>query len=159
MAPVFFPEYEGKSCHLLNAPFAISEFKLLGFPDSQEMHVFMFTTCFPPISLLLPSTFMDKLLLCNNFPVNHASLFKWECELVPSFFFPLLLAPNWPKSTQAAVVLFPHLQDTYTRNPLAENSWSWLHPVSLSVSWVPSPWTVGQAFQSWGGNNRRMMLT
>lgn len=78
MAPVFFPEYEGKSFHLLKAPFAVSEFESLGLPDSQGFPVciFMFPACFPLTSLFLPSPFMDKLLLCNNFPTNHASLFR-----------------------------------------------------------------------------------
>lgn len=89
MALVFFPEYEGKSCHLPNAPFAGSEFKLLGFPHSQgfPMCTFTFPACFHPTSLLLPSPFMDKLLLCNNFPTNHANLFRWERKFVPGFFF------------------------------------------------------------------------
>lgn len=90
MASLFFPEYEGKSCHLLNAPFVVSEFKSLGFPGSQgfPMCIFTFPACFSPTSLLLASPFMAKLLLWNNFPTNHASLFKWECKFLPGFFSP-----------------------------------------------------------------------
>lgn len=55
------------------------------------MCIFMFPACFPPTSLPLHSPTMDKLVLCNSFPIKCASLFRRAHKFVPGFFLPCLL--------------------------------------------------------------------